>query len=173
MNLRASKASSYWLLQFKRKNRIVSRKITKVLSRRDIAQLHTVSIKIDDYRNTTKQLITKYNPENVFNTDQSGFNIENLSGRTLDVCGTKQILSSVNQANSLTHSYTIQPIISLNGKLVQEKHGQFGPQVQESLFTHPEVYVLPTSSGKVSKVILREWFSELYFPFAGNQALFH
>lgn len=30
LNLRAFKASSYWLIQFKRQNKIVTRKITKV-----------------------------------------------------------------------------------------------------------------------------------------------
>lgn len=114
----------------------------------------------------------------MFNTDQSGFNIENLSGRTLEISGEKKVFSSANQSHSLTHSYTIQPMISMTGKLseklfivLQEKDGKFGPLVRVKMFSHPEIYVVCTSSGKVNKSVLQEWFSEIYFPIAGRKSL--
>lgn len=159
----AFKASLYWVHNWKKRNRVVSPKITKTLSRKQIASLPDISKKIEEYRDEVKRLSLKYQPSQIFNTDQSGFNIELLSGRTLETQGQKFVYTSINQSNSGTHSYTIQPIISMSGVMshrlfivLQEKGGQFGPRVKEQMFNHPEIFTLATSSGKVSKNILAE-----------------
>lgn len=69
----------YW----KKKNNIVSRKVNKILSRKDIADIDTVNARITAYRNELSNLILEYDQANVYNTHQSGFNIESSSGRTL------------------------------------------------------------------------------------------
>ena len=63
------------------------------------------------------------------------------SGRTLVIEGTRQIECVVQYISSITHSYTIQPTTSANGKLlfppylvVKEPSGKFGPIVQETIF---------------------------------------
>jgi len=77
--------------------------------------------------------------ENVFNSDQSGFNLEMHTGRTLSFKGQQKIETLTQSTNSMTHSYTIQPLISASGSLLsplliilQEKDGKFGPQVESN-----------------------------------------
>lgn len=79
--------------------------------------------------------------ENVFNSDQSSFNLEMHTGRTLSFKGHQKVETIIQSTNSMTHSYTIQPIISANGSLLsplliilQEKDGKFGPRVESNLF---------------------------------------
>lgn len=110
-------------------------------------------------------------PENVFNTDQSGFNLELLSGRTLENRGAKIVEGRVEQQHSVSHSYTIQPIISASGELIaplfiilQETGGEFGPLVQQRMFRHNEIFTVASSSGKMTKIIMKKWFLEVYFP---------
>lgn len=155
------KASKYWLHKWKKKNNIVSRKITKVMSRKQIQSLPDVAEKVNKYREEKRALIAKYQPNGVLNSDQSGFNFELLSGRTLTEKDDKKVVSSIHQSHSGTHSYTIQPLISMTGHLyprllivLQEKSGKLGPVVLQNLSTHPEILVLANSSGKVTKEIL-------------------
>jgi hypothetical protein len=58
---------------------------------------------------------------------------------------------------STTHSYTIQPTISCNGKLLsplfivlKEVDGRFGPRVQETLFKPTNAIVKASKSGKMT-----------------------
>lgn len=148
------------------------------MSRKQIQSLPDVAEKVNKYREETRALIAKYQPNEVFNSDQSGFNIELLSGRTLTEKGDKKVVSSIHQSHSGTHSYTIQPLISMTGHLyprllivLQEKSGKFGPVVLQNLFTHPEILVLANSSGKVTKEVLKEWFTEIYFPSFNSKSL--
>lgn len=158
----------------------MSRKITKVLSRAQIASLPNLNETVRKFRSEIQGQILEdgYSPEEVLNTDQSGFNIELLSNRTHEIQGSKQIHASINQSNSETHSYTIQPVISMAGKtlprlliVLQEKTGDFGPIVRQRLFRHPEIHITSNTSGKVSKAILKEWFSEVYFPLSTQHSL--
>ena len=87
--------------------------------------------------NEVKPYITQYGIENVYNSDQSGFQLEMHSGRTLSIKGTRQVECVVQSISSTTHSYTIQPTISANGKLLfplylvsKEPSGKFGRLVK-------------------------------------------
>jgi hypothetical protein len=111
-----------------------------------------------------------YLPSQIFNSDQSGFNYEIHSGRTLDFVGVKSVEGVVQSISSTTHSYTIQPTISADGNLLsplfvalQEPDGKFGPRVEENLFQAPNIYVTASRSGKLTKEHLIEWFKNVYF----------
>lgn len=108
------KASKSWVHKWKKRNNVVSRKVTKTLSRKQIASLPNVQEDIQQYRNQVRILSEDFQPGQIYNTDQSGFNIELLSGRTLTTKGEKMVYSSMNQSASETHSYTIQPTISMD-----------------------------------------------------------
>lgn len=112
-------ASPRWVTRWKKANKIVSRKITKVTSKKQIRSLPNVSATVSAFRTEARNKISKYRPQDVFNSDQSGFNIELLSGRTLAVRGSADVVSSVQQSQSFTHSYTIQPLVSMNGELIR------------------------------------------------------
>lgn len=65
----------------------------------------------------TKKLIEKEKPELVLNTDQSGFQRELHRLRTLEVMGTKKVHGVAQSISATTHSYTICPVVSMDGEL--------------------------------------------------------
>lgn len=151
-------ASSKWIYNFKKAHRIVSRKITKFVSRKTIEDSANLKKSADEFVASVKPFIAEYGPENVYNSDQSGFQLEIHSGRTLTYAGTEKVECSAQSISSTTHSYTIQPIVSCDGRLLspllivlKEAGGRFGPLVEKTLIRPPNVYLLPSSSGKMTK----------------------
>jgi len=62
-----------------------------------------------------------------------------MAGRTLFQNGATKVEIPAQSVNSTTHSYTMQPLISCDGRLVgpllivlPEKNGEFGPRVKET-----------------------------------------
>lgn len=154
---RSFKASSTWIYNFKKAHRIVSRKITKFVSKKTLEDSDILKKSADDFVATVQPLIAEYGPENIYNSDQSGFQLEIHSGRTLTYEGTKKVECSAQSISSTTHSYTIQPTISCDGRLLspllivlKEAGSRFGPLVEKSLYRPPNVYLLPSSSGKMT-----------------------
>ncbi|XP_076545224.1 LOW QUALITY PROTEIN: uncharacterized protein LOC143305442 [Osmia lignaria lignaria] len=121
-----------------------------------------------------------YNPNNVYNADESGFNLEIHSGRTLSYRAVKTIEASVQSVSSTTHSYTILPTISASSQLLsplfmvlKEANREFGPKVQENLFRSPlqSVNVIITASkfGKLTSHHFNIWLTEVFLPKTGSQ----
>ena len=117
-------------------------------------------------------VLANYLPENVLNTDQSGFNYEMKSNRTLSFKGEKVTHGAVKSKNASTHSYTIQPTISMAGTLVgklficlQEPKGVFGKVVKSNLFCAPNVILVSSKSGKLTKYLVKQYCSEALLPF--------
>src|SRR6185437_1153452 len=86
----------------------------------------------------------KYQNNHIFNSDQSGFNYEMASTRTLSNTGEKDTMLVIKSHNKGTHSYTIQPLIDYEGNnrgklyvCLQEKDGRMGPQVEKTYFRAP------------------------------------
>lgn len=70
------------------------------------------------FQEQIKPLLEKYDPANVWNTDQTGFKYELVSTRTLSHKGERTTLVSVNSPkNKVTHSYTVQYTIGLDGSV--------------------------------------------------------
>lgn len=116
-------------------------------------------------------LYFKDNPlANIYNSDQSGFNLEIHSGCTLETKGVKRVEAICQSLSSITHSYTIQPTISVDGQLLsplyvvlQQPKGIFGTQVQSKMKVPDNIFVQPSTSGKLTKTHLIDWFKEVYF----------
>lgn len=173
------KASASWCTRFKRAHNIVSRKITHFVTRRALEEEDaTIAAAMSFVKNCTDTYFGKMRLNNIYNTDQSGFNLEVRSGRTLAVSGIKVIPSTVQSVNATTHSYTIQPTISAAGDLLsplfivlQELGGDFGPRVREALFTAPNLYVRASTSGKLTKELMQDWFRKVYFPEVSRESV--
>jgi len=151
------KASPSWVARFKKSHRIVSRKVTKFVTKRTIEDSVNLQETTDNFVKTVKPLIGQFGSENIYNSDQSGFQLEIHSGRSLSYQGVKKVERVVQSIPSTTHSYTIQPIISCNGKLLsplfivlKEVDGSFGPRVKETLFKPTNVIVKASKSGKMT-----------------------
>jgi len=151
------RASNNWINRFKKSHRIVSRKINKFVTRKALENVEELEKLANEFVREVKQHAAEIGMENVYNSDQSGFQLEMHSGRTLAAEGEKKIQCVAQSISSTTHSYTLQPLISGDGKLIsplflvlKEKNGQFGPVVESTLFRPINVLVVASTSGKLT-----------------------
>lgn len=119
----------------------------------------------------TKVRVLDYYEGNVYNSDQSGFNKEMHSGRSLAFKGQQHVFEAAQSVNALTHLYTIMPTISMNGELqpplyivLQETKGEFGPRVKETMYKASNILVDATRSGKMGKKEILNWLQSVFFP---------
>ena len=164
-------ASNKWIWKFKKTYKIVSRKITKFVTLKSFNEQYNIEKNANEFIQNCKPYFDKLPLNQILNSDQSGFNLEIHSGRTLEYKGTKKVECQVQSQSSMTHSYTIQPTISADGELLsplymvlQEKDGKFGVGIQAKMKIPNNICVSASKSGKLTKGHLVEWFSKVYFP---------
>lgn len=97
----------------------------------------------DEFVSTIRRLMPKYDSDYILNTDQSGIQLEYHSSRTLSYRGEKMTTVSVRSKNAVSHSFTVQPLISLNGYLIgplflclKEPSGYLSENVQVNISVH-------------------------------------
>lgn len=178
LELASFKASTWWVNSFKKNNRIVSRRVTKFVSFRHIETVEEIENSAAILHvQLQNDVYPKFTHDQIFNTDQTGYNYEMTRDRTMDLIGARQVHVQVMNTFATSHSYTIQPLVSMDGKLLpklmivlQEKDGQFGPQVQRALQKPPNVFLTCSRSGKVDTNILKQWTENCFAPFVNKQA---
>ncbi|XP_071573356.1 uncharacterized protein [Temnothorax nylanderi] len=177
-NVAGFKASETWVKRFKITHNIVSRKITKFVTRKSLLSKEDLENKCDTFITNVKYYIDRYGVENIYNSDQSGFQLELHSGRTLSHKGVKKVESVVQSISATTHSYTIQPTISADGRLLsplfitlKEVTGTFGPRVQETLFNAPNIFITASKSGKLTSNHVKTWLNDVFFPNVGPKSV--
>ena len=145
---------------FKKAHHIVSRKITKFVTRKTLEDDEKLKIIAQKFVQEVKPLVKEYEPENVYDSGESGFQLEIHSGRSLACGGQKKVECVVQSVSSTTHSYTIQPTVTANRRLLsplfivlKEKYGQFKSTMEKTLFRLTNVYVKASKSGKVTSGI--------------------
>lgn len=143
-----------------------------------MASCHNIKKSEIDFLEKFNQLCGKYLPEEILNTDQVGIEKELYSTRTLSFQGEKKTFGSVTSKNSTTHSYTIQPIVSLAGKIVgpmylclQEPKGRMGDIVKRHLFQPKNVVITCSASGKLTSSLVTYWKDQVLAPSIGNKTL--
>ena len=87
------------------KVRIVSRKITKFVIRRTIENSVELQNTANDFLKTVKLFIEQFKSENVFNSDQNGFQLEIHSERSLSDEEVKKVECVVQSISSTTYPY--------------------------------------------------------------------
>lgn len=172
------KCSHSWIQRFKRKYRIRRRMVTTFVTDKSIKAGKEVLKECKEFVANVRKELSLYEPSKVFNTDQSGFNKEIHTRATLAFIGTRRVEARVKSTSAMTHSYTIQPLVSMDGTLyspmlvvLQEPNGVFGVRVTETMKRAPNLVMKAGRSHIVTKQIVREWFSEIYFPVAGEKSL--
>jgi len=65
-----------WIQKFKVIHNIVSRKITKFVTKKSILANVKLEEKCNSFIENVKYQITQYGAENIYNSDQSGFQLE-------------------------------------------------------------------------------------------------
>ena len=178
LRLDSFRGSHWWVNEFKKRNKIVSRRVTNFISyRHEVQQDEIEQSALVFTGEINTEIIPNFSPDEIFNTDQSGFQYEMHRDRTLAMVGQRSVEVRVENTRARTHSYTIQPMISMSGKLLspmmlvlQETTGSFGPMVGPSLPQPPNVYITCTRSGKVELPTLQEWKHRCFLPNVGDRA---
>jgi hypothetical protein len=175
-NIDGFKASSYWLLNFKKRNGISSRKVTKFVSHREVVDKSIIKQTADDFVAEATKHIPKYKLDFVLNADQSGFNYEMPSNRTLSYEGEKATYLSVKSLNAISHSYTVMPIISAAGQLLspvficlQEPTSRF--PITRAVFSASNIVTSCSTSGKLNKSLVKYWLKEVLDKVVSNRFL--
>jgi len=100
--------SKKWILNFKARHGIVSRKIQKLVSFRELRNANEIEESVVNFRSEVNQLIPKYDARCVINTDQTGFKYEVHSNRTLSYKGERCTVGALHSPNNkASHSYTV------------------------------------------------------------------
>lgn len=176
LKIKNFKASPRWIAYFKRAHNIVSRRITKFVSRRTQRNREATEAAAREFVAEIQSLGLA--PSKMVNADQSGFTIEMLSARTLAIKGTRHVECAVQAVSSLTHSYTVMPIVSAEGCLapklfvvLKEKDGKFPDDFDRDAF--PNLVVRSHTSHIMTKNLMKEWLQTclLNLEFAGDLLL--
>ena len=178
-------------MDFKHKYNICSRKVTKVsvancresflsspicvfsqlVTKREVMNEEEIKNSAYQFVSDVRALLPKYNEDFVRNTDQSGLEFEIHSNRTLSHQGEKTTLSAVRSINDTTHNYTVQPMISLSGKIVspiylclKEHKGRMSDKINAHLYKADNVVVTCSASGKLTTSLVEYWRDHVLLP---------
>lgn len=174
-NLTNFVASTTFLSKFKRDYRIRSRKVTKKVSSSHLANRLEDLEKIREFREQYNVASMFFRVKLIINVDQTGFNPEPSTDRTLSIQGERDTILFADSVNKQTHSYTAQPVISRQGRLVgklalilKEDKEKFGPiimkkvELMEEEFKNIKLY--PSKSGKMNPSLTANWTVEVLLP---------
>jgi len=166
------KASFVWINNYKLRNGIVSRKIQKIVSVKELDNQPQLEEKAGTFKQIMKNLRNTFPSSLIWNTDQIGFAYEIVDGRTLSWKGEHCTFGcGFSPKNKATHSYTVQYIISQDGDIVgdvficlQEPTGRKGPKVESTLFAAPNVSLTCSVSGKLTKSHVKYYVENVLKP---------
>ncbi|CAF1673171.1 unnamed protein product, partial [Adineta ricciae] len=156
-------ASSYWLHSFKNKHNIISRKVTKIVTKRQVEDKTIIKTSADQFIADVRKRLPQYEANEVVNTDQSGIQFELHSNRTLSHKGEKVTTGTVRSINATTHSYTVQPTITLDGQLLSPLY---------LCLKEPNGLITCSSSGKLSTSLVEYWRDNVLLPSLGKRKKF-
>ncbi|KAE8739814.1 hypothetical protein FOCC_FOCC014682 [Frankliniella occidentalis] len=115
------KASDSWVYNFKKHHRIVSRKITKFVSKKEVRDREAIKDLALDFVINAIPLVEEYGPDRIVNTDQSGFQLEIHAGRTLADKGSRKVEIIAQKKNAKTTNNELEQSLgdmdSINSKL--------------------------------------------------------
>jgi len=100
--------------RFKNAHNIISRKVTKFVTKNDLEN----KCIIENVKYYVNCYFDWYGQENIYNSNQSGFQLELHSDRTLSHKGVKKIEAVIQSILATTHNYTIQSPISADDKIL-------------------------------------------------------
>ncbi|CAF3524562.1 unnamed protein product [Rotaria sp. Silwood2] len=73
INLNSFTASHHWILNFKHRHHISSRKITKLMTKHHLEDRNEILKSAENFVKTVNEMIPKYTEDHILNTDQSSF----------------------------------------------------------------------------------------------------
>lgn len=169
------KASRGWMDYFKAQNKIVSRKVTKTCSRPQIDRAPQIEASKIAFLAKYSRASRYFHPRYIWNIDQTGVEYESSNARSLNFRGTRDVWLRVDSFNKNSHSYTAQPILTRDGRLVgklalvmQEAANEFGPRVGQAVEELERAYgnvrVYASKSGKMDSRLISRWLQDVAEP---------
>lgn len=169
-NLDEFRASDNWLARFKKRHKIVSRKVTAYSSRSDQENAAAIVQRIENFGPKYIEESSQFEKRHIYNFDQTGFNYEPANLRTLSFKGERDTIIVIDSKNKHSHSYTVQPMISRAGTLfkkllivTQEPENAFGPIVGPRILElerkYENIQIYPSRSGKLTSFLVDRWFN--------------
>ncbi|EFN69792.1 hypothetical protein EAG_03888, partial [Camponotus floridanus] len=165
-------ASDTWILAFKKEAKIVSRKILKYVSPKFSQSENDIIRMSPEFLSTVEKsiLINNVSDTFIFNADQTGIQKEIHSGRSLTFQGERDVQAISQSLYSMTHSYTLMPIINKNGDILkpifivlQEPNWPLSEKVLNNLYSPKVLYYTATKSGKMGKLELISFLKNCYY----------
>ena len=149
------------------------------MTKRSTENQETISASADQFVVNVLKHLSKFESNEVINTDQSGIELELRSTRTLSYKGEKVTVASVRSTNATTHSYTVQPTITLDGHLLspvylclKEPKGYISKNIRSHLFKTLNVVITCSSSGKLNTSLIEYWRDHVLLPSLGERKKF-
>ena len=171
LHLKDFHASEGWLWNFKFRHGICSRRITKLVTKKVVENQEEINESAKHFVLETNKIIEGYSPNQVLNTDQIGIELEPHSNRTLTYGGEKSTWGSVRSLGAATHSYTIQPTITMDGSVLntlymclKEPSGRIGDNVKKNLFHAKNIVLTCSKSGKLTSSLVTYWVNQCLVP---------
>lgn len=169
------KASPGWVKQFTARNRLCSRKVTKMMSRPRIENQENIDESILEFYNNYTRLSRFFPQRMIWNIDQTGVEYESTNERVTARRGSRDVYLRVDSLNKNTHSFTAQPILSRDGRLLgklilcmQEPNGFFGrdvdPAVRRLEREYGNIRVYASKSGKMTTQLMAQWMQDVMRP---------
>ncbi|CAF1441769.1 unnamed protein product [Didymodactylos carnosus] len=150
INDRTFEASDSWILHFKRRHALCSRKVTKLITQREVVDADTINDSANDFVNKIKKLLPHYRGRNVLNTDQTGLEIEMVGNRTLSFKGEKATFGKCYLC-------------------LKEKNGHMSDNIKKDLFQASNVTITCSKSGKLTSSLVEYWIHNVLKPAVDNE----
>lgn len=146
------------------------------MTKRSTENQETIRVSADQFIANVREHLSKYEQNEVINTNQSGIELELHSARTLSYKGEKVTVVSVRSTNNTTHSYTVQPNITLDGQLLspvylclKESKGYISEGIRSNLFNTSNVVITCSSSEKLTTSVIEYWHDHVLLPLLGER----
>lgn len=170
LGLEGFKASASFVFRWKQRFGVVSRRVTKVISKRNLLSQDEKESRAKEFTSKINKMVEKDKVQhsNVFNADQTGIPYEIVSNRTHSYRGEKSTFASVQSVNSTKHSFTAMILISADGRIrgktlvcLQEKDGRFPAGAMATMHKPHNLTVTCTRSGLFTESIFQYWVKEV------------
>lgn len=173
-------ASRSWIDRFKHKHGIRQRKTSRFISLKEVHSREKIEESAALFKIQLSAITNLFNPKYVINTDQTGCEFQIMTNRTYSHQGEKSTLVSTKNPSKISHSYTAQYTVTLDGTLLQrvflcmqETNDKFGPLVQAKVDSLVEefgnVFVTCSKSGKLNKSLYRNYLTEILVPYVKDE----
>lgn len=180
MNVTWFKASDHWVNNFKKNNMLCSRKVTQYMSRPRIENQDIVDENILEFLNNYTRISENFPRRLIWNVDQSAVQYESTNDRVVARKGSRDVLLRVDNLNKNTHSFTAQPILTRDGRLLgrlllcmQEESNEFGPivgpRMRQLEREYGNVRIISSRSGKMTTNLTIDWIRNVLRPAMNEQ----